>query len=132
MTAGQEARFEHIATELYRATHDHEVGVRRYEYWRGAAPRTYYALLAFDDFRSFLTHQTSAHHEAASPDLGAVIEAMRLEWVDPISEASPLPATCGQSIAADADALTQQYAERFAAQVAAWWLALRPESAHGA
>ena len=33
---GMEARFEQIAADLYKGTHDHEKDVRRYEYWRGA------------------------------------------------------------------------------------------------
>ncbi len=119
--AGEEQRFETIARSLYTATHDTETGVRRYEYWRGAEPRTYYTLLAFDDFVTFIGHQTSPHHESASPDLGAVLESIRLEWVDPIEGASPLPRTASQSMPADADELTQKYARRFAAQIAAWW-----------
>ena len=90
---GAEARFETIARELYAATHEHETAVRRYEYWRGADARTYYTLLSFESFPAFILHQTSAHHEAASPALGEVIEALRLEWVDPIAGASPLVAT---------------------------------------
>jgi quinol monooxygenase YgiN len=88
---GEEQRFEAIARHLYTATHDTETGVRRYEYWRGAEPRSYYTLLAFDDFVTFIGHQTSPHHESASPDLGAVLESIRLEWVDPLEGASPLP-----------------------------------------
>jgi len=118
---GEEQRFEAIARHLYTATHDTETGVRRYEYWRGAEPRSYYTLLAFDDFVTFIGHQTSPHHESASPDLGAVLESIRLEWVDPLEGASPLPRTTSQPMPADADELTQKYARRFAAQIAAWW-----------
>ena len=119
--AGEEQRFEAIARSLYSATHGTETGVRRYEYWRGAEPRSYYTLLAFDDFVTFIGHQTSPHHEAASPDLGAVLESIRLEWVDPLEGASPLPRTASQAMPADADELTHKYARRFAAQIAAWW-----------
>ncbi|MEI6496558.1 MAG: antibiotic biosynthesis monooxygenase [Actinomycetota bacterium] len=118
---GEEERFEQIARTLYAATHTHETGVRRYEYWRGAAPGSYYTLLAFDDFRTFIGHQTSPHHESASPDLGEVLTSIRLEWVDPIDGASPLPRTATQDMPADADELTAKYARRFAAQIAAWW-----------
>jgi quinol monooxygenase YgiN len=123
--AGEEARFEAIARELHQSTHAHETGVRAYGYWRGAEPRTYYTLLAFDDFRSFIVHQTSPHHETASPDLGKVIEGMKLEWVDPIQGASTLPPTAPQDMPADADELTTKYAQRFAAQIAQWWAPLR-------
>lgn len=122
---GSEERFESIARELYARTHREESGVRHYEYWRGADPRTYYTLLAFDDHRTFIEHQTSGHHEDASPALGEVIEGMRLEWVDPIAGASDLPPTEAQDAPADADELTRAYTERFAAQVADWWRGLR-------
>jgi quinol monooxygenase YgiN len=122
---GMEARFEEIARRLWAATHDHETGVRHYQYWRGADARTYYTLLAFDDHRTFIRHQTSEHHEAAAPDLGEVFESLRLEWVDPIAGASDLPPTEHQSAADGADALTAAYTERFAAAVAPWWTPLR-------
>jgi quinol monooxygenase YgiN len=118
---GTEAAFEDIARRLFSATHDTETGVRRYEYWRGTEPRTYYTLLAFDDFRTFIRHQTSEHHEAASPEIGKVVEALRLEWVDPVQGASDLPPTASQELPVDADELTRTYATRFAAQIADWW-----------
>ena len=83
---GKEVQFERIAEELYRATHEREADVRRYEYWRGAEPSTYYALESFDDLAGFVAHQTSEHHEAARPGLGEVIEDIRLEWVDPLPD----------------------------------------------
>ena len=64
---GKEVQFERIAEELHRATHEREANVRRYEYWRGAEPSTYYALESFDDLAGFVAHQTSEHHEAARP-----------------------------------------------------------------
>jgi len=122
---GAAARFEEIAAELFRLTHEHEPDVRRYEYWRGADENTYYSLLSFDTFNGFLAHQTSPHHESASPKLGEVIAGLRLEWVDPIVGSSPLTPTDTEPLPADADELTQLYARRFAAQVADWWLSLR-------
>ena len=83
---GKEVQFEEIAEELYRATHEREANVRRYEYWRGAEPSTYYALESFDDLAGFVAHQTSEHHEAARPGLGEVIEDIWLEWVDPLPD----------------------------------------------
>ena len=68
---GAEAEFERIAADLYEATHKHESGVRRYEYWRGADDRTYYCSAAFDDFLAFLAHQTSDHHEELGPQITA-------------------------------------------------------------
>jgi quinol monooxygenase YgiN len=118
---GTEPAFEALAADLYRATHGRETAVRRYEYWRGAEPRSYYSLLAFDDFHGFLAHQTSDHHEEASPRLGEMIEDIRLEWVDPLGEASDLPPTEPQEAPDGADELTQRYARLYAARKAAWW-----------
>ncbi len=122
---GMAERFEAIARELYRATHEHETDVRRYEYWRGADENTYYTLLSFDTFPDFIVHQTSDHHETASPQLGEVLAGIRLEWVDPIAGASPLTPTNAEPLPADASEFMQRYAERFAAQIAAWWSPLR-------
>jgi quinol monooxygenase YgiN len=118
---GTADRFEAIANELYRLTHEHEPNVRRYEYWRGSEPNTYYSLLAYDTFLEFIAHQTSDHHEIASPQLGEVMASIRLEWVDPVPGASPLGPTVPQDAPADADELTAKYARRFAARVAEWW-----------
>ena len=122
---GSEVEFEAVARMLYERTHANETGVRRYEYWRGSDPRTYYTLLAFDDHRAFISHQTSDHHESASPDLGRLIESLRLEWIDPIEGACELPATAMQSAPDGADDLTVEYTARFAALIAPWWVLLR-------
>ena len=119
--SGKEAEFEAIAQKMHTASHATEPHLRAYGYWRGSEPRTYYTLLAFDSFLDFIAHQTSDHHETASPQLGGCIEAMRLEWVDPIQGASTLPPTASQDTPADADELTARYAKRFATQVADWW-----------
>ncbi len=122
---GFEARFEAIARTLHERTHADEPAVVRYEYWRGAAPRTYYTLLSFTDHRAFIAHQTSDHHEQASPQIGECVEDLRLEWVDPIVGAAELVPTEMQQAAPNADELTVRYTERFAADVADWWLGLR-------
>jgi quinol monooxygenase YgiN len=122
---GTEARFEETARVLYETSHRTEEHLRRYEFWRSSAERTYYCSLAFDDYRSFIVHQTSDHHEAASPVLGECIESIRLEWLDPVRGASDLVPTEHQDAAPDADELTRMYTRRFAADVADWWLPLR-------
>ena len=122
---GEEERFESIARTLYERTHAEEADVRRYEYWRGSSPRTYYTLLSFDDHRGFIEHQVSDHHEEASPAIGETVESLRLEWVDPIADASPLTATAMQSAPDGASELTTTYTDRFAADVADWWLGRR-------
>lgn len=121
---GRERDFEAIARELHAAT-DREPGKRHYEYWRGAKPGLYYCLLAFDDFHAFLEHQTSDHHEEASPKLGELVAKIRLEWVDPVEGASTLPPTRAQPLPPDADDLTTRYHKLFAPELQAWWGALR-------
>jgi quinol monooxygenase YgiN len=122
---GRESDFETLAASLHATTHETESGVVHYEYWRGAKPALYYCLLAFDDFHAFIAHQTSDHHESASPQLGELIADMTLEWVDPVPGASKLPSTQMQNAAPDADALTAKYSRIFAAKIQDWWLALR-------
>lgn len=122
---GCEARFEELARAMYERTHADEDDVRRYEFWRGADPRTYYCLESFADLHGFLCHQTSDHHEGYGPDLRDVIEDMRLEWVDPISGASPLVPTNNQDLPHDATELMKQYYPRFAHLTADWWSTLR-------
>lgn len=122
---GTAERFEQIAHELFAGTHANETRMNRYEYWRGADVNTYYTLLSFDSFVGFLEHQTSEHHESASPALGEVIAGMRLEWVDPIQGASPLSPTSQEAIGDDASDLMKLYSKRYAVSVADWWLPLR-------
>src|SRR5262245_41238039 len=122
---GMEARFERIAEELHRATHEREADVRRYEYWRGAAPSTYYALESFDDLAGFVAHQTSDHHEEARPALDEVIEDIALEWVDPVPRASPLAPTVTAGPPPDATPIEQRCYERFAGSLMqSWWSAV--------
>jgi quinol monooxygenase YgiN len=119
---GMEARFEEIVTELHDATHEREPAMRRYEYWRGAEPGLYYALLSFDDFDGFLVHQSSPHHEEAVPKLAEVIESNRIEWVDPVPTASPLAPTHSAPLRDGAGELEARYHARFAPGVdQAWW-----------
>ncbi len=122
---GGEATFEGLIKELYEISHRVEPGLRRYEYWRGAEPRQYYAIVGCDDFRAFIAHQTSEHHETIGPQLGKVMESIRLEFIDPVQGASDLPSTVMQEALPDADELTVAYTKRFAAKVADWWLPLR-------
>ncbi|MDH4172037.1 MAG: antibiotic biosynthesis monooxygenase [Acidimicrobiia bacterium] len=125
---GAESRFEGLARDLYSASHAHETGVREYQYWRGQEPGLYYTLLAFDDHQSFIAHQVSEHHEAAARALGEVIADIRLEWVDPVAGASPLPPTTGQGPPEGASPAVQAATERFAARVAPWWADQRSSS----
>ena len=120
---GSEAEFEAIAAKLYRDTHRKETGCQRYEYWRGAEPGFYYSLLSFDDFHGFLRHQVSDHHEAASPGIKEICLSVKLEWVDPIGDSSPLPPTRMQVLPEGADKKMTLYHELFAAVTQEWWSA---------
>lgn len=122
---GHAAAFEGIARAMYAASHGLEQGLVRYEYWRAEAAERYYCLLAFDDYRGFLDHQASAHHEAAAAPLMDLIADLRLEWLDPVPDASPLGATRQQAIAADASDIVSRYAEMFPVAIARWWEPLR-------
>lgn len=122
---GAEEAFERTISSLYAATHEHEPRVRRYEYWRGREPRTYYTLASFEDFHAFLDHQTSDHHEGADLDLAATIESTTFEWVDPVADASPLPATDMQDLPRGASETATKYHQRFEVPTNEWWAALR-------
>lgn len=122
---GKQAEFEAIAASLHEASHANETRLRAYGYWRAQQPRTYYTLLAFDDYLGFLDHQTSDHHEGAAAQLRECIESMSLEWVDPIEGASKLAATNPQGLPDDASSLHVRYAERMPPHVAGWWQPLR-------
>jgi quinol monooxygenase YgiN len=131
---GAEQRFEQIARELHDATHACEHDVRRYEYWRGVEPGTYYTLESFDGFAGFVAHEASPHHVAAMPALREVLQDVGLEWVDPIVGASPLKPT-DVTPRPDAIDLAEADRERYGAKVQDWWLPLRaaseqPDSAH--
>jgi quinol monooxygenase YgiN len=123
--AGMEARFERVVAGLYRQTHEREPAVRRYEYFRGADPATYYCLLSFDDYRGFLAHQSSDHHESAGPELRELTDEMRLEWIDPLQQASLLAPTDPQPLPPDASPVAAHYHERFDPIGEPWWDALR-------
>lgn len=124
VTPGHEAEFEDVVRELGEKTWP-EPGNRVYEYFRGAEPGLYYCLLSFDDFHAFLAHQTSDHHESASPKLGALVSDLKLEWVDPVNGASTLVPTEMQPVPDGANELTKTYHQVFAAKVQEWWQALR-------
>ena len=123
---GKEAAFEAIARDMFRETHANEPTCRRYEYWRGAEPRTYYCMESFDDYLGFMAHQTSDHHEA--PDYASVLESLELEWIDPIQGACDLSSTNHQELPSDASELMRQYAENMPVVMGQWWLALRNET----
>lgn len=128
--AGKEDEFESIAATLHEASHATETRLRAYGYWRAQSPRTYYTLLAFDDYLGFMAHQTSDHHEAVAVELRGCIESMSLEWVDPIEGASTLVASNPQDLSDDASPLVVRYAEMLPVRVADWWGPPRAARSH--
>ena len=98
VVAGRERAFEAAARELAAATLEREPGIRRYEYTRLSEPSTYQAVLAFDDYDSFIEHQASQHHHViAGGDMRDMIASIRLERVDPVPGCSALaPARRGR------------------------------------
>ena len=125
--AGREREFEEAARGLYASTHAHESGLRRYEYWRAEAPRTYYTLEAFDDYNGFLRHQASGHHDSYTPLFREIIESIRYEWIDAMTGASPLSPTTEVPLPDDANDAMRAYAQRTPVQVAPWWAPLRDD-----
>ena len=125
---GTEESWEGYCRRMVAATHELEPRMLRYEYWRGQEPQTYDCLLAFEDHRAFIEHQTSDHHENESAQLRDWVTSLRLEWLDPVQGAGVLGPTGHQDAPDDADELTRKYTDRYAAQVADWWLALRPST----
>ena len=121
---GQAAAFEALARELYEAS-AHEPAMRRYEYWRGREPNTYYCLESFDAYAGFLNHETAPYHEAAAEPIMAMIEAFDLEWVDPVPGAAPLGTTNEQPLPENAGERARLYAGLFPLVLAPWWRELR-------
>ncbi|MEL6891560.1 MAG: antibiotic biosynthesis monooxygenase [Actinomycetota bacterium] len=123
--SGTEATWEDLCRKLHAETHSSESDVLRYEYWRGKDPQTYYCLLSFADHRAWIDHQASDHHEADAVARRECLDSIRLEFVDPVGGASDLPPTEQQDAPDGASELVAKYTERFQAQIADWWLALR-------
>ena len=119
---GKETDFEKIMSEMYRDTHATEPDCLRYEYWRGEARGFYYCLLSFKDNIAFWNHQASDHHERNMPNFAACIEDLKLEILDPVSSASPLPAASGQQLPVDASDAVKKQAQQVPVKLASWWL----------
>jgi len=126
---GGAAAFEAMARALYEASTGNEPGLRRYEYWRGKQPNTYYCLQSFDDYAGFLAHETAPHHEAAAEPIMALIERFELEWVDPVAGAAPIDPTQEQGLSDDVSERTRVYADLFPLSILNWWSALRDRDA---
>lgn len=121
---GMEDHWEGIAQTVFAATHEHETGVNRYEYWRGSDPRQYYVLLSFDSFDDFMVHQVADYHHNAG--FGDCFEAFRLEWIDPVDGAAPIPrsVTAGEE-QPDKGELWNMYVKNHSEPTPSWWERLR-------
>ena len=117
---GCEAQFEAITKDMVNRTLAEEDGVLRYEYWKGEAENFWYCLLSFKDKWAFYEHQMSDYHEGH--DFGTVIEAIRLEYLDPVEGAGGgLPRTEDPPLGEEASEDQRIAQERFPLTVPNWW-----------
>lgn len=122
---GKAGEFEAVMRLMYEITHATEADCLRYEYWRGANPGFYYCLLSYKDNRAFWAHQASDHHEGQLENFAACIEDLKLEVLDPVEGASPLPAASDQQLPADASNLLREQAAIVPVALMEWWLQQR-------
>lgn len=85
------SNWEAAISGLVDRTFAEEHEVIRYEYWKGQQPNTYYALVSFTNAAALTAHQQAQYYKAFSID--TFIEAVEIEYVDPVHTASPLPQT---------------------------------------
>ncbi len=117
---GKEEKWEGILKTMASATHEHEEGVVRYEYWKGQEPNFWYCLLSFRDKEAFYHHQMSEHHE--TQDFADVIADIRLEYVDPVQGGgSGLARTEDPPLPDDATDDQRTAQERYPISIADWW-----------
>ena len=116
---GGEERWEAVMTEMVEKTLATEENVVRYEYWKRQAPREYFCLLAFRDSLAFFEHQAADYHVNAP--FGDLIEAIELEWVDPVEGASPLARTLDPPLGSDVPKDVSAWREQTPVQLADWW-----------
>ena len=122
---GKETEFEDVMAYMYKQTHDTEEGVLRYEYWRGRESGFYYCLLSFRDALTFWKHQASDHHEGEMQRFAACIAELDLETIDPVQQASPLPATQEGVITTEESDVIKEQAALYPIAIAEWWKSLR-------
>jgi len=120
---GKEASWEAIMTDMVARTFSDEEGVLRYEYFKGQQPNHYYCLLSFVDKWAFYRHQNSDHHEGH--DFAAVLKSIRLEYLDPVGDACPLPHTEDPPLPDDADKGMARAQKLYPTSIAPWWAARR-------
>ena len=116
---GKEPKFEAIMQDMVERTFSEESGVIRYEYFKGQVQNFYYCLLVFKDKWAFYQHQNSDHHEGH--DFGEVIKDIRLEYLDPVDGANPLPHTENPPLTDDMEESLKQAQKAYPILIADWW-----------
>ena len=132
LRAGTAARFEELARQLAHESVTRESGLRRYEYFRREEPDHFLAVMAFDDYRDFIAHQSSEHHHVLAGAMRDMIVEIRLEQIDAISGCSIL-APIGEAVVtsvgtdlspptdAELTARTEHYQQRYPLSPVSWW-----------
>ncbi|MFT5209106.1 MAG: quinol monooxygenase YgiN [Flavobacterium sp.] len=116
---GKESVFEAIMQDMVKHTFAAENGVLRYEYFKGQRSNFYYCLLSFKDKWAFYRHQNSDHHEKY--DFNEVIEEIKLEYLDPVEGASPLPHTHDPVLTDSMEDGMRRAQKMYPTQLATWW-----------
>ena len=116
---GAESAWEATMRNLVKNTMANESEVIRYEYWKGQEPGCYYGFLSFTSKRAFFEHQNADYHRNLVD--GDVFEDIRLEFLDPVPTASPLPPTENLPLPDDASPGIREWEKRTPLQIADWW-----------
>lgn len=115
-------RWEEVLRLMVAHTHQSEPDRLRYEYWRGAEPGRYYALLSYPTAHAFYAHQASSYHDAFLDDFARMFSEMRLEWVDPVeSGGSGLPSTRDDPLPADTPEKIRDQLALYPILIPDWW-----------
>ena len=118
---GKEREFERVARQMYLKTQG-EPGCHRYEYYRREEPGHYFSFEIFADYHAFVQHLAAPYHEAA--DWPSLLEAVRVEWLDPVAGASSAGPTDEKRAPPDAGEVLRKCYELYRVR-ATWWQALR-------
>lgn len=116
---GKEEKWEGIMEDMVKETMK-EAGVIRYEYWKAQIPNAYYCLLSFKDKWAFYEHQNSDHHEGH--DFADVLKSIKLEYLDPVENASPLPHTEDPPLTDEMDEGMARAQKMYPTAMADWWM----------
>ena len=119
--AGCEAAYEDIQSWLHQQTHNHELSIGRYEFFREQTQGEYYGLLSFDDFNGFIHHQCSDYHETFVGKFSELVEASTFTWIDPLPNASTLTPTKTQALPEDASETARKYEKMLDVKEPTWW-----------